>query len=349
MKTDNRGLLPLPPFFDPGHAESWDYAPDPAQLLSAAQAWRDDFRVAPAGMDALTTLLLVIDAQRDFCHPKGSLFVGGRSGRGAIDDCARLCAFIYRCANQLTAVDCTLDTHLPHQIFFSTFWQDAHGNPVDAHREVSAEQVRAGDLEPRPELVATLGLPSYDWLRQQAIDYCERLESRGRYQLYLWPLHCLLGGDGHALHGIVQEARLFHSFLRTSPGHLEAKGDNPLTENYSVLAPEVLIRHDGLPLAQRNDRYLERLLSFDRLIIAGQAASHCVRFTLDDLIEQLATHRPDMLDRITLLEDCMSAVAVPDNNGDGFAVDFTDSAEGALDRYRELGIRVVRSTEVKGL
>jgi hypothetical protein len=40
----------------------------------------------------------------------------------------------------------------------------------------------------------------------------------------------------------------------------------------------------------------------------------------------------------------MSAVTVPDGKG-GFVVDFTPQAEKALDRYREAGMRVVRSTD----
>jgi hypothetical protein len=70
--------------------------------------------------------------------------------------------------------------------------------------------------------------------------YCEELERAGKYQLYLWPPHCLLGSDGHALAGVVHAARLFHAFARGAQSWVEVKGGNPLTENYSVLRPEVL-------------------------------------------------------------------------------------------------------------
>ena len=42
--------------------------------------------------------------------------------------------------------------------------------------------------------------------------YCAELEAAGKYTLYLWPPHCLLGSDGHALAGVIHEARLFHAF-----------------------------------------------------------------------------------------------------------------------------------------
>ena len=84
--------------------------------------------------------------------------------------------------------------------------------------------------------------------------YCAELEKAGKYHLYLWPPHCLLGSDGHALAGVVHEARMFHSFARGAQSWVEVKGGNPLTENYSVLRPEVLMRHDGQPLGAAQHR-----------------------------------------------------------------------------------------------
>ena len=71
------------------------------------------------------------------------------------------------------------------------------------------------------------------------------LERSGRYRLYLWPPHCLQGGDGHSLVGVIQEARLFFAYARKAPAGIEIKGGHPLTENYSALSPEVLLAHDG--------------------------------------------------------------------------------------------------------
>jgi nicotinamidase-related amidase len=119
-----------------------------------------------------------------------------------------------------------------------------------------------------------------------------------------------------------------------------------LTENYSVLAPEILIRFDGRPLAERNTDFLQRLLRADAVIIAGQAASHCVKNTIDDLLGEIATREAELVRKIYVLRDCMSSVAVPDPQRPGaYLFDFTPQAEEALDRFAAAGMHVVSSTE----
>lgn len=335
-------MLALPPHFDPARAARWDFAPDPAALATAAADWAREHGLRPAAADGRRVELLVIDAQRDFSFPQGTLYVGGRSGRGAVEDNTRLARFVYQNLDALTGITCTLDTHFPFQIFFPTFWEGRDGEPVGPHREVTADDVGSGTLRPRRELAAWLCDGDQAWLARQAQFYCEQLERAGKYRLYLWPLHCLAGGDGHALAGVIQEARLFHAFARRVPNPLEVKGGHPLTENYSVLSPEVLLRHDGGELAQRNGPLYDRLLSADALYVAGQASSHCVRSSVDDLLDEIVRRDPALAPRVHVLVDCMSAVAVPDGAG-GFVADFTPQAEAALARWEAAGLKLVRS------
>src|SRR4029079_15441284 len=86
------------------------------------------------------------------------------------------------------------------------------GERLAAHRVVAAEDIRSGRVLPRRELAAWIADDDYPWLRSEFLDYCEQLERRGRYQLYLWPPHCLVGSPGHTMVGVVQEARLFHAY-----------------------------------------------------------------------------------------------------------------------------------------
>jgi nicotinamidase-related amidase len=207
---------------------------------------------------------------------------------------------------------------------------------------VRAEEVAAGELLPNPDLAAWLCGGDTAWLRRQAEFYCAELERGGRYRLYLWPPHCLLGGDGHTLAGVVQEARLFHAYARGARNGLVAKGSHPLTENYSALSPEVLRHFDGSPLDEPDERLLAEILSEDVLIVAGQAASHCVRSTLDDLLRAVKARDPRLARKVYVLRDAMSAVAVPDPARPGaFLFDFTPEAEAAFDRWREAGMHVV--------
>ena len=335
--------LPLPSSFDPRRAADHGYRPDTAAVAVAAAAWRQQHGVRASATDETRVHLLLIDVQKDFCFPEGTLYVAGRSGTGAIDDSRRIAELIYRNLGAFTEITATMDTHLAYQIFFPSSWLDSAGAPLTAHRVITADQIAAGEVHPNPAIAKWLCGGNYTWLCKQVLHYARELERAGKYQLYLWPPHCLLGSDGHALAGIVHEARLFHAFARTAQSSVEVKGGNPLTENYSVLRPEVLSRFDGTALAQRNTGFVQTLLAADAVVIAGQAASHCVKSTIDDLLGEIAAHDPALASKVYLVTDCMSAVTVPDGNG-GFAADFTAQAEAALQKFADAGMHLVTST-----
>lgn len=369
--------LPVPDFYRAENAERWDYRLDQERLFEDAVAWRKRHGLEPAATDAARVELLLIDVQKDFCFPEGSLFVGGRSGMGAIRDNDRTARFIYRSLGVISEITCTMDTHQPHQIFSPSFWLTEDGSPPGPHREVTADDVRSGRLRPDPALADNLTSGDYERLRRQVIYYCEQLEASGKYALYLWPPHCLLGSDGHTLAGVIHEARLFHAFARAAPSPTEIKGDHPLTENYSALAPEVRTWFDGASLGHRTGDLLDRLRDADAIIVAGQAASHCVKHTLDDLLQSAEQVRADeargpegpshaagaasplaragerarvrgardLARKVYILRDCMSSVAVPDPERPGeFAFDFTPQADAAFERFSAAGMNVVEST-----
>jgi nicotinamidase-related amidase len=336
--------LPLPPFYDPAHAASWSYRPDQDQLGPAAAAWRAAHGVRPSASDEARIHLLLIDVQKDFCFPDGSLYVAGRSGTGAVDDSRRIAELIYRNLGVITEITTTMDTHFAYQIFFPAFWVDRADQPLTAHRVITGDEIASGAVRPNPAMARWLCNGNYAWLVKQVQYYCRELEKAGKYQLYLWPPHCLLGSDGHALAGVVHEARLFHALARVAQSSVEVKGGNPLTENYSVLRPEVLTRFDGAPLAQRNTQFIKTLLAADAVIIAGQAASHCVKSSIDDLLDEIVASDPALARKVYLVTDCMSAVTVPDGKG-GLAVDFTPQAVAALQRFADAGMHLVRSID----
>jgi nicotinamidase-related amidase len=264
-----------------------------------------------------------------------------------MDDNDRIARFVYRNLARLTEITCTLDTHYPFQIFSPSFWLDREGAPLTAHREITTDDIRSGRVRPNPAIAWWVAEGrDLGWLGRQVEFYCAELERSGKYTLYLWPPHCLLGGEGHVLAGVVQEARLFHAYARGSRDGTEIKGGHPLTENYSVLAPEVRRRHDGGALAERNSTFLETLLAADKLVIAGQAASHCVKSSVEDLLDAIRARDASLARKVYLLRDGMSSVAVADPARPGaFLFDFTPQSEAALARFSEAGMHVVSSTE----
>ena len=73
--------LPLPSFYDPKAAERWSYSPDQQAIFTAAAAYRKGYGVRPSAKDSSNVHLLLIDVQKDFCFPQGSLYVAGRVRR----------------------------------------------------------------------------------------------------------------------------------------------------------------------------------------------------------------------------------------------------------------------------
>jgi len=342
--TRNANTLPFPSFYNPANNEKWDYSPNQQMLFDEAAGYAKTHGVQPSAKDKFILHLLGIDFDKDFCFPQGALYVGGRSGRGALEDNRRFTEFIYQNLGRITDITMTMDTHFAFQIFFASFWIDANGNPLTSHTMISTADIRTGKVRPNPLVAQFTSNGNYAWLLKQVEFYCSELERKGKYTLYLWPPHCILGSDGHALVGTIHEARMFHSYVRGAQSWIEVKGGNFLTENYSVMSPEVLMRHDGAPLAQKNTNFIRTLLKADAVVIGGQAASHCVLSSVDDLLGEIQAQDPDLARKVYLLSDCMSAVVVPDGKG-GFLADFTPQAEAALQKFSDAGMHVVKSTD----
>ncbi|UCC75214.1 MAG: isochorismatase [Gemmatimonadota bacterium] len=310
-----------------------------AQRADEAAAWAAEHRLRPASEDAITVCLVVVDCQNSFCIPGFELFVGGRSGRGAVEDNIRLCEFIYRNLGVITQVAPTMDTHTAMQIFHPVFWVNEAGeHPVGGVTIIDPEDVEQGVWQVNPAVAATVTDRDYKYLRQHALNYVRALSEGGKYPLLIWPYHAMLGGIGHALVSAVEEAVFFHAIARSSQPRFEIKGNNPLTEHYSVLHPEVMVGPDGETIAEKNAPLIRKLFEFDAVIIAGQAKSHCVAWTIHDLLSEVRAEDPALVEKVYLLEDCASPVVVPG------VVDFSEQADEAFRRFADAGMHVVSST-----
>lgn len=330
--------LPLPSFFDPAAVDRVYRVPY-QERAEQARAWASAHRIRPAAADERRTALLLVDVQNTFCLPEFELFVAGRSGRGALEDCARIASFLYRNLDRITQVVVTLDTHTAAQIFHPLFWVGPGGAHPAPHTVITLADVEGGRWRVNPALAPALApRPGFDvegWGRH----YARRLAEGGKYPLVVWPYHSMVGGIGHALVSAVEEAVFFHAIARQSPTRAEVKGENPLTENYSVLRPEVTEAADGTPIDTANRALVEHLLSFDTVIVAGEAKSHCVEWTVEDLLAEIRARDEGLARRIVLLEDCTSPVVVPG------VVDFTDAADAAFARFAAAGMRRAVSTD----
>jgi nicotinamidase-related amidase len=302
-----------------------------------APAWAEEHGLRPAAADSFRLCLLIVDVQNTFCIPGFELFVAGRSGTGAVDDNRRLCEFVYRNLGAITQIFPSLDTHHAMQVFHAAWLVDEQGNHPAPYTPISPDDVEARRWRVNGAAAEALGIGA-DYAERHLAHYTRRLAEGGKYSLTIWPYHAMLGGIGHALVSAVEEAVFFHGVARYSRPEFQVKGDNPLTEHYSMLGPEVTEGPDRDSLGGLNTALIDRLLTFDAVVVAGQAKSHCMAWTIDDLLDHDEV-RERLAERTFLLEDCTSPVVVPG------VVDYTDEADAAFERYAAAGMHVVRSTD----
>lgn len=251
------------------------------------------------------THLLVIDPQNDFCdlpeawRPQDPLAAGGKHLApalpvpGAHADLQRVAQLIRSAGAALADITITLDSHHRVDIAHPPFWVQRGGSPVTPFTAITAAQVRDGAYQPRD----ATALP-------RTLAYLDALEARGRYTLMVWPVHCEIGTWGHAVHAGLQAAYAEWETAQLRPVAKVTKGENPWTEHYSALLAEVPSADDEH--TQLNTALLQRLSSAERIVVAGEAGSHCVKATVEDLAAQLG---PEGTRRLVLLTDAMSPVA----------------------------------------
>jgi nicotinamidase-related amidase len=317
--------MPLPAFYDP--ARNGDIWIERADVVAAeAAVYRERFGVEPASTDRERIAAFGIDCQVGFCTPGASLFVPG-----AVEDTTRVIDFLYRHLNRITGLSFSLDTHRVFQIFHPAFWMDEKGKHPAPMTTITHDDVRAGRFTP-------IAHP------KEALEYTKKLEATGRYVLTIWPYHTLLGGLSHALVPSLMELSLFHALVRKSQTHFETKGTHAMTENYSVLSPEVK-ELGGANVGGFNASFFRMLSSYDRIYVFGQAKSHCVLSTLKDLQNEIEATDPSLINKIYILEDCMSPVPAPPLSPLPPSLDFPRIANDAMAAFQAAGMHIVKSTD----
>ena len=268
----------------------------------------------------MMTHALIIDPQEDFCNPNtGTLYVPGADA-----DMARLAAMLTRVsiAAKIDALHVTLDSHHTLHIAHPIWWRDAEYNrpsPMEAWWKedeeflpkpftvITAEAVKAGDWQTADPAAA-----------ERSLAYVEALERHGRYPLCIWPYHCLIGTPGHAVAPVLADALAEWEKARMAPVDYIYKGANVWTENYSAIQADVPDPDD--PATQPNRPLLAALDAADRVVIAGEAGSHCVASTVRDI----AAHLGDgFLRKSVLLTDATAPVGGFENLQADFLCDMT--------------------------
>lgn len=254
--------------------------------------------------------MLIIDAQFDFCHPQGALFVPGADA-----DMKRLAGLIRKNRKKIDHISVTMDNHPVNDISHPSFWQDKDGKFPDPFTPVTSGEIKAGKWTPR-------------FFPKQAINYVESLEKQGEFGHFIWPFHCLTGSRGAALDDNIMDALIEW----TKDGkfyHVVAKGTYPLTEHFGIFRANVPVANR--PETQLNQALIDTLEKYQNIYLAGEAKSHCVANSLKQALEEA----PALAGKFIILEDCMSDVAGLGHLG-----------EPIYNKARSMGIRFVKSADV---
>ncbi len=294
------------------------------------------FKIRPSFEDKIKMCLIMIDMQMTFCfRDLNELFV-----EGADDDCLRIAKFIYKNVDVITEIVPTLDTHLTYQIFYPLFWVNDRGeHPIKNQTVISYNDVKNGVWKVNPAMANIVANGDYDWLQKYALYYTQKLTEGGRYSLMIWNYHGMEGGIGHALMPIVDEASFFHSVARGNERNFQIKGFNPLTENYSVFKSEISTSHDSQVISQKNSVLMNKLLTNDIIIIAGEAGDYCVSWSIDDLLTEILAKDPSLAQKIYILIDAISPVVIPG------IYDGTAKMKSAFSRFEDAGMHLVKTTD----
>lgn len=265
--------------------------------------------LTPAAQNHDKVLFLGIDIQQDFMD-NGALGVPG-----ANQDVLRMTKFIYDNMDKISNIAVSLDTHTPHQIFHPCWWIDENGN------------------HPMPYTVITLAdLDAGKWRAvinpQASREYVKHLEQDAKKALCIWTYHCLQGTSGAALENQFANMIYFHSVAKKAVVQRLVKGQDPLSEMYGIIKPEYDTK------GYINLDFLNKLESYDKILIAGEAKSHCVMESIHQILEYYET-RPEITKKVYILEDCMSPIP-----------GYEDATEKTFQTFRnKYHVNLVKSTD----
>jgi nicotinamidase-related amidase len=274
-------------------------------------------------------ILLIINPQNDF-HPKKNDVrpAGTLAVNGATEDAERIAELIKTGLNNrpFDQIIVTLDTHNVNHIAHASFWKSKNsGESPPPFIKIFAVSV-GEEWVPRDESLT-------DYCKK----YCSDLEKKGNYTLMIWPHHCIQGTTGHAVVSEISKELFDWSVSTGKTVDFRQKGQNNLTEMYSVIEAEVPLDSD--PKTAKNEDLLSALLdpSYDynkkpptifhsdsiragegdveskpisfeqtKVFICGQAMSHCVKGSTNDIIKYATNYN---IKNLILLQNCASPVA----------------------------------------
>lgn len=232
-------------------------------------------------------VLVVIDPQKDFIISEE--FKGSLGVPGAYEDMLRIAEYVQKENPEHIVV--TLDTHNVFDIAHKAWWVNDKGENPGDFTIISPEDVTSGKWK-----------ASNPDFQSHAEFYVQKLSEQNKYKLCVWPNHCIEGTEGHKINPELLTALNDWEIKNSRKVEYVYKGMNHKTEHYSALKAEVVLDDEDTKL--RKD-LINELANYDKIIITGEASSHCVGGTTMDLLENM----PEINRKnVVIFKNCMSPV-----------------------------------------
>ena len=263
---------------------------------------------------AKSVVVLGIDCQNDFME-------GGNLGvPGALEDMSRFGECIVKNVGLISDIVMTMDSHHLNDIGHASFWVNSKGEHPAPFTVISVADIEAGTWFAR-----------FGTLRSWSLDYAKALAAQGKYPVMVWPDHCLIGSTGAAIETNVFNAINYWAKKRGGIIDFVTKGSNIQSEHYSAVKTEVPVPNDQS--TQLNNHLVHEVLGkADEIWVGGEASSHCVLSTMEDVWDNLPS---EYARKFVLLKDCMSPVT-----------GFEQAAQDFFTRAIARGVLVCNSTDL---
>jgi nicotinamidase-related amidase len=225
------------------------------------------------------TVLVVIDPQNCFMDIEGAPL----QVPGALADMRRLGYLLDYYAKSIHEIIVSLDTHVPDHISHAARWVDAGGNHPAPFTVITHEECLAGI-----------------WRATNPADQAWQLEYLRLLKRphVIWPVHGQKPSWEWQVYEDLSPALDRHCNVR----YIE-KGMHRDVEQFGIFGAEV--PYPGASETDINHNLIEHIDSYDHVIFAGEAASHCVM----DSVKQFLAHAPSQdAKKVSVLKDCMSPV-----------------------------------------
>jgi nicotinamidase-related amidase len=228
-------------------------------------------------------LLLIIDPQNDFILPSGSLYV-----TGALKDVGNIINLIRNYSFEKIIV--SLDSHYLDDIGHPNFWISKDSKHPEPFAQISLNDFIEGKWKPIEKE-----------LNEKVFYYLSELEKKNKTHT-IWSPHCIINTEGHKIFNQLEVE--LEKWSKTHPNALtmKMKGMLRYSESFGMFGPVVEFPSESFGTFDTQLRNL--ILEFDEIYITGEAKSHCV----GESIEQLIGDDLSISKKLIILEDCMSNV-----------------------------------------